>query len=428
MEINESHVEQSRRNLTPFKSANVKIIRADYFGVEWETLVRPLADPLLIIGNPPWVTSSALARMQSSNLPQKSNFQSLSGIQAITGSSNFDISESMIISALEWMSQRPAVLAMLCKTAVARRVLLHIWQSGRPSVEAKIYNIDAAKHFDVAVDACLLVLEHPCGIADPTCRVYHSLESNSFHRIGYRAGTLIADLNAFNSLEDLLGNGPRWRSGIKHDCAKLMELVPVGGQYVNGFGGIIELEETYLYPMLKSSELANTARPIPSKVMLVLQTFVGENTDDISRAAPLTWKYLQANGELLDRRRSSIYRGKPRFSIFGIGDYSFSPWKVAVSGFYKDVHFRLIGPVAGRPVMLDDTCYFLSSPTRISAEETAELLNSQLAGELISSLIFTDAKRPVTAKLLQNINLKVLGHRLDVPHSQDEGAQPITSE
>ena len=197
---------------------------------------------------------------------------------------------------------------------------------------------------------------------------------------------------------------------------------------MNGFGRIIELEETYLYPMLKSSELANTARPIPSKVMLVPQTFVGENTDDISRAAPLTWKYLQANGELLDRRRSSIYRGKPRFSIFGIGDYSFSPWKVAVSGFYKDVHFRVIGPVAGRPVMLDDTCYFLPSPTKISAEETAELLNSQLAGELISSLIFTDAKRPVTAKLLQNINLKVLAHRLDVPHSQDEGAQPITSE
>ena len=117
VEINESHVEQSRRNLTPFKAANVKIIRADYFGVEWETLVRPLADPLLIIGNPPWVTSSALARMQSSNLPQKSNFQSLSGIQAITGSSNFDISESMILQALEWMSQRPAKVDPIIKTA-----------------------------------------------------------------------------------------------------------------------------------------------------------------------------------------------------------------------------------------------------------------------------------------------------------------------
>ena len=35
--------------------------------------------------------------------------------------------------------------------------------------------------------------------------------------------------------------------------------------------------------------------------------------------------------KILDNRKSSIYNKRPRFSIFGIGDYSFSKWKVAIS-------------------------------------------------------------------------------------------------
>ena len=415
VDINGNHVEQARSALKPFEWASVDVLRADYFSVDWETIIQPLADPLLIIGNPPWATNSMLAAMESSNLPQKDNFQSLRGIDAITGSSNFDISESMIIQALDWMSGREAVLAMLCKTAVARRVLSHIWESGSPLVDAKMYKIDTFRHFNAYVDACLLVLVRSSSGTDQSCRVYHSLETENFWSLGFREGKLIADLNAYERLGHLLGCGPKWRSGIKHDCAKLMELIPSDGQYVNGFGEVVSLEEDYLYPMLKSSHIANTDTPIPTKVMLVPQRFVGENTDQICRTAPLTWRYLQANGELFDQRRSSIYHGKPRFSIFGVGNYSFSPWKVAVSGFYKDVSFRAIGPVDGRPVMLDDTCYFLPCATRNAAEEIGSMLNSPLTRELLSALIFADAKRPVTARLLNNIDLAVLACELGYP-------------
>jgi len=42
-----------------------------------------------------------------------------------------------------------------------------------------------------------------------------------------------------------------------------------------------------------------------------------------------------------------IYCGKPRFFIFGVGDYTFTPWKVAVSSFYKIPHFIKVGPMDG---------------------------------------------------------------------------------
>ena len=42
------------------------------------------------------------------------------------------------------------------------------------------------------------------------------------------------------------------------------------------------------------------------------------------------WSYLQAHGARFARRKSSIYHGQPPFALFGIGPYSFAPFKVAI--------------------------------------------------------------------------------------------------
>ncbi|MFH7025289.1 MAG: hypothetical protein ACHBN1_07775 [Heteroscytonema crispum UTEX LB 1556] len=108
------------------------------------------------------------------------------------------------------------------------------------------------------------------------------------------------------------------------------------------------------------------------------------------------------------KRKSSIYKGKSPFSIFGIGDYSFSFYKVGISGLHKDFQFRIIYPVDNRPVMLDDTCYFISCFSLKQAILIASLLNNPKCLEFLRSRTFLDAKRPITKKLLQCINLKAL--------------------
>jgi len=50
------------------------------------------------------------------------------------------------------------------------------------------------------------------------------------------------------------------------------------------------------------------------------------------------------------------------FSIFDIGNYSFKPYKVAVSGLYKQTKFSLVEP-NGTVLVLDDTCYFIGFDT-----------------------------------------------------------------
>src|SRR5262249_18449290 len=147
--------------------------------------------------------------------------------------------------------------------------------------------------------------------------------------------------------------------GIKHDCSKVMELRREGDRYRNGLNELIDLEGDYVYPMLKSSEITSGRSREPTRWMLVTQRAVGDETSVIGALAEKTWKYLLSQGDRLDRRASSIYRNRPRFSVFGVGDYTFAPWKVAISGFYKNLQFATVGPYEGKPVVLDDTCYFV---------------------------------------------------------------------
>ena len=101
----------------------------DFFSCDWESELAALNGNLLLLGNPPWVTNSGVAVVNGTNLPAKENFLGLRGIAARTGKSNFDISEWMLIRLLRALHGRTATLAMLCKTATARKFLRYAWQN-----------------------------------------------------------------------------------------------------------------------------------------------------------------------------------------------------------------------------------------------------------------------------------------------------------
>ena len=118
------------------------------------------------------------------------------------------------------------------------------------------------------------------------------------------------------------------------------------------------------------------------------------------------------HAEALGGRKSSIYENRPMFSVFGIGPYSFAPWKIAISGLYKNISFVLVPPCHGRPVMVDDTCYFVPCQSREEAELLFEMLASAAAKEFLNSLIFPDSKRPITADVLRRLSFVELARDL----------------
>src|ERR1035441_1472847 len=169
----------------------------------------------------------------------------------------------------------------------------------------------------------------------------------------------------------------------------------------------IEIEPDFLFPLLKCSDLAN-GRAKPRRFVLVTQTRVGEDTSKISAKAPLTWNYLHSHRKRFEARKSSIYASRIPFALFGIGDYSFAPWKVAISGLHKTPRFVLVEPFQNKPVLFDDTCYFLPFQNQEEASVVADILNSEPCLRFISSLLFVDSKRPITVELLERLNFHAL--------------------
>lgn len=416
LDVNPSHVQECRARLggsyrDRHLDLDLAIERGCFFASDWAQLLARMPAPILIIGNPPWVTNAALSSLRSDNLPTKSNVAGRRGIDAITGTSNFDISEWMIDHLLATLDDRDATVAMLCKTKVARKVLVSAWRAGRSPEWADIYRFDATASFGAAVDACLLLCRLGVGRGPTECRVHAALDADprDAQTIGLRGDRLVADVDLYERWR-YLESGARehgWRSGIKHDCARVMELTrEPDGRFRNGLGECVVLEDELVYPMRKSSELARGGEH--RRFMVVPQRSPGDPTAAIERRAPRTWRYLLDHAALLDRRASSIYRKRPRFAVFGVGPYAFTPWKVAISGFYKQLSFTAVGPFEGRPVVFDDTCYLLPCAGRDQAERVAEQLNGPAAQGFLRALAFLDDKRPLTARLLRRLDLSAL--------------------
>jgi hypothetical protein len=379
--------------------------------------------PLLVVGNPPWVTSADLSRFGSANVPEKTNDRGLRGLEARTGSANFDVAEYIWIKLIRELAPQEPTIALLCKTQVARNVLAHCAELDLPVSGGRLYPLDSMRWFGAGVDAGLFVLDVRAGARSFTCAVYESLSSPrpTGRRFGVVDGRLVSDVDGYAATRAADGSCPFvWRQGIKHDATQVMELVSSSGGPRSKSGEPVDVEDEFLYPLLKSTDLFRGRTSVATKQMVVPQRSLSSPVS--SSLAPKLWAYLSAHASVLDGRRSSIYRNRSRFCVFGVGDYSFAPYKVAISGMHKTPEFRLVGPLGGRPVVFDDTCYFLSFDDPAPAAVVCAVLRSPAARTLIESLVFWDSKRPVTKKLLQRIDIGVLAGLLEPSRVVDDAS------
>jgi hypothetical protein len=68
----------------------------------------------------------------------------------------------------------------------------------------------------------------------------------------------------------------------------------------------------------------------------------------------------------------------------------------------------VIGTFKSKPIIVDDTCYFLPCNSENEANYLCHLLNSDPCQQFISSLVFFDSKRPINVDILKRIDLKKL--------------------
>ena len=190
---------------------------------------------------------------------------------------------------------------------------------------------------------------------------------------------------------------------MKHDASSVMELKQHDGVLVNGYGDVVDIEVEVVYPLLKGSRLGS-GKGWDNRFVIVTQERVGEDTSYIETKYPKAWRYLISHADKLDGRKSVIYKKNPRFSVFGVGEYTFKPWKIAICGLYKKLSFTLVAPIDNKPVVFDDTVYFLSFDLEQDALDALDKLQSKPVLGAISSMIFWDEKRPIKATILNSID------------------------
>ncbi|WP_164735496.1 hypothetical protein [Pseudoflavitalea rhizosphaerae] len=398
----------------------IHLHHANVFDFSFETLAPDEQQSLLIIGNPPWVTNSMLGSLASSNLPEKSNFKQHEGIAAVTGKGNFDIAENITLMLLKAFHGFSGEMTMLVKNSVIRNILLEQFRLRFSIGEMRQYQINCLKEFEVKAEASLF----SCKLnseADFTCtqRSFYRPEEAAL-AFGWVEDKFVSNTVSYIQHRYIDGRSPlEWRQGLKHDCTLVMELEKNGKDYRNALQQTIRLEDELVFGLLKSSDLQQDLVDSARKFTIVTQQRPGADTDFI-RQYPATWDYLQQHRQLFLNRRSSIYKNKPAFSIFGIGDYSFKPYKVAISGLYKSFRFALVLPQNGKPLMLDDTCYMLGFDEQDYAVYTLILLNSAAAKGFLESITFCDAKRTFTKEALMRIDLQALAKHLPEMELQQE--------
>ena len=382
------------------------------FNSEFVTLIKKNNGNLLILGNPPWITNTELSTLNSNNLPEKSNIKNVKGIEAITGKGNFDISEAIILNLIERFKHLKIKMALLCKTSVIKNIIKAVPILGLEVSNNQAFLINAKQEFDINANAALYITDIGSG-QDNTCIVNSFYDNKKrMKRFGYYKNVFVSNFDLYEKYQYLEGKSTyNWRQGVKHDASKVMILKKITkNKYLNGLDEEIEVEDDFLYPFLKGSRLK---APIISNNLLnhriiITQETLNQDTNIISSKNPKLWDYLNSHSEYLDNRKSIIYKDRPRFSLFGIGNYAFKPFKIGISGFNKIPVFSLISPFDNRPVMLDDTSYYLSFDDYNEAIFTWILLNSQQVKNFLLSISFLESKRPFNKGILMRIKIQKL--------------------
>ncbi|MEX8547759.1 MAG: hypothetical protein V5804_09165 [Mucilaginibacter sp.] len=429
IEIYKPYVWETKFNIVNYFLENpetkrpiISIAHCNVFNFNFKHIEKQFSNKeILVIGNPPWVTNSKLGSLNSANLPKKTNFKNHSGLDAMTGKGNFDIAEFITITMLETFQKMKGHILLLVKNSVIKNIVFDQIKNKYKIASIEKHSIDSKKEFNVSVEASLFYCKLNA-TSEFDCNEFNFYNNQDpYQKFGWLNDKFVSNIDIYNQTKEIDGKCPFvWRQGLKHDCSSIMELEKVNGQYINGLNEKVKLEDDLVYGLLKSSDLKNTVINQTRKFTIVTQKKVGQETKYIKYDYPKTYQYLTEHQSNFDARKSSIYNNKPLFSIFGIGDYSFKPYKVAISGLYKTFHFTLILPQGNKPVMLDDTCYLIGFDRIEFAVYALILLNSEIAMQFLQSVTFADAKRTFTKDILMRIDFFELTKTINKQNLQTE--------
>ena len=351
-DINSHYVTAARRTVAGTTSSAERQIRVgDFFQTDWPALVAKSAEPLLILGNPPWVTNSCSGFWVAATFRQNKTYPGARAGRAHR-QEQFRCLGVDDLPPARGGGRPPGDPGHALQNG--RRAAGTGPRSGirgLPIQSCEIRAIDALRHFGARVDACLLICRSGKVRARPRTVACSRAWKVSKARVcsdGATGGSLRTFAPTIAS--SICSAARRWRSGIKHDCAAVFEFrEQANGNLVNGLDDVVDLEEDYLFRLVKSSDVARARFETLSnsdgrgseitRGVLVPQRRVGQETESIALRAPKTWRYLLQHVERLDRSEPRLSEPAAIFD-FRCRTLHLRPLESRRVGLLQDAAFR----------------------------------------------------------------------------------------
>jgi hypothetical protein len=142
-----------------------------------------------------------------------------------------------------------------------------------------------------------------------------------------------------------------------------------------------QLDGELVYPYLKSRHIIKYGLFGHELRVVPIRTANEENEAAIREQYPATYQYLADHRDQLTARSSSWLDGGTFYNIFGVGEYTWSPYKVVWCRLGFKPHFAVISTVedptlGAKMVVPGDHCMFIGTDSEQEAHALCALLNS----------------------------------------------------
>ncbi len=144
---------------------------------------------------------------------------------------------------------------------------------------------------------------------------------------------------------------------------------------------LADLEDEFVYPYVKSRHVVKYGLFGHELRLVPLRKANEDNEAELREQCPRTYDYLESHREKLEARSSSWLDKGPFYNVFGLGEYTWSEYKVAWCRLGFKPHFAVVSTVEDddlgeKQVVPGDHFMFVATDGRDEAHFLCALLNS----------------------------------------------------
>jgi adenine-specific DNA-methyltransferase len=392
-----------------------------------------------LVGNPPWISWNSLLggyrkQIELELLPEYALFD-FHGQEAQLGHSNDDYLVTFTLVTIHRYLKEGG----LCSFIIKQPLLTNV--SGKTFRRFSIHHVRENVRLGVKEVADLRKV-NPFGIGNETAIIVLKREDKTVYPVPYETwsksdGEIVVEKGEAKPSNDRDITSP-WvvltpdlketefmegncvyeiRHGLKHDVADVLIVRPIERnedrlvvqRISEDDKEMYEVEVEAVYPFLQPRHISAWKFEGYTYAIIPQRKAGEDNEEKLARKLPLTYKYLERFKDRFTARKSRIFTQKPFYGLFGLGTYTWKPYKVCWCGLGFKPEFVVLSAIRDRMVgdklpIPDGTIYFIPLDRKEEAHFVCAVLNSELVRKFLSARS-GKSKRGLSKKVMEQLSL-----------------------